>query len=242
MNEEIENKSRFYKKKIFASVASILVIVLLITGLAYAWFVRQTDVATLLQISPPSDISILGPDGKEMTSLDLNYTADDKNGDKVTVRRVICVQSAAEKFKLEIVHTTNIKGLDFKLYPVTDAESGSATVTDGEKEFSYLTTPVVGKYLNNAPESNSYKYADQSQHNKNYSSYPSENVQAHAEPIYWLTDQAQNANTSDKDKVTINNGTNSQTYYRTFYVCEVTWTETNKETDIFYILAQAVQG
>ena len=80
MNEEIENKSRFYKKKIFASVASILVIVLLITGLAYAWFVRQTDVATLLQISPPSDISILGPDGKEMTSLDLNYTADDKNG------------------------------------------------------------------------------------------------------------------------------------------------------------------
>lgn len=240
MNEEVENKKKSYKKKLVVSIAAILAIALLIVGLTYAWFVRQTDIATLMQISPPSDISILGPDGKEMTSLDLNYTADDKIGDKVTVRRVICVQSASEKFKLEIVHTTNIKGLDFKLYPVTDAESGSATatVTDGGEVFSYLTTPVGGKYLNKDKESNSYKYADPSQHKKNYEAYS--NVQAHAEPIYWLTNQDQNANTSNT--VTINNGTNSQTYYRTFYVCEVTWTETNKETDVFYILAQAVQG
>lgn len=238
MNKEIENRKKSDKKKLFVSVAAILVIALLIAGLTYAWFVRQTDIATLMQISPPSDISILGPDGKEMTSLDLDYTAEDKEGDKVTVRRVICVQSASDKFKLEIVHTTNLAGLKFKLYPVTETTgNGTGTVTDGGLEFNYSNVSVPGEYLNLKTESNSYKYASSDKHLENYDSY--ENVQSHAEPIYWLTNKEQVANT--KNNVTITNGTESKLYHRTYYVCEVTWTEETKETDIFYILAQSVQ-
>ena len=39
-----------------------------------------------------------------------------------------------------------------------------------------------------------------------------------------------------KDKVTIDGAE----YHRTYYVCEISWTETTKETDIFYILAKTV--
>ena len=58
------------------------------------------------------------------------------------------------------------------------------------------------------------------------------NVQSHAEPVYWLA--------SNKLQVDKNNkvAVNETEMYRTYYVCEISWTETTKETDIFYILAQ----
>ena len=238
MNEETKiqtqtKKKITPKKKLIISVAAILAVAAFIAGLTYAWFYNQTDMATLMKISPPSNISILGPNGSELDSLDLNYTSDNKDEDgKVTVRRVICVQSeeSVKKFKLEIVHTTNLKGLTFNLYPV--AENGSESVTDSGKTYKYNpTSRIDGEYLNLGNSSgNNYKYANEAQHNTNYNTYS--NVQSHAEPLYWLV------NTPLSADINITVTIETKNYHRTFYVCEVSWTETTKETDIFYILAK----
>ena len=58
-------------------------------------------------------------------------------------------------------------------------------------------------------------------------------VQIHAEPVYWLSSQSLATNKTNSIK-------NGKTY-RTYYVCEVSWTETKKETDIFYILAKIAE-
>lgn len=235
MNREYNSnkKKNSNKGKLLKSVIVLLAVIALIFGVTYAWFFNQMDMATLFTVQSPSDISILGPGGSEMASLDLKYTANEKVENKVTIRRVICVQSAAELHQLEIVHTTNMKDLTFNLYPASavDDTMVNTTVTDGG--FSYKYNPdhkISGKYINVNNMNNGYNYASASYHEKNYGEY--KNVQSHAEPVYWLA--------SNKLQVDKNNkvAVNETEMYRTYYVCEISWTETTKETDIFYILAQ----
>ena len=78
---------------------------------------------------------------------------------------------------------------------------------------------------------NGYKYADNTRHQKNYGDYAQ--VQTHVEPFYWIVDKAQKAaGASDSDSET------AKKECLTYYVLEISWTETGKETDIFYVLAQ----
>lgn len=97
MNREYNSnkKKNSNKGKLLKSVIVLLAVIALIFGVTYAWFFNQMDMATLFTVQSPSDISILGPGGSEMASLDLKYTANEKVENKVTIRRVICVQSAA---------------------------------------------------------------------------------------------------------------------------------------------------
>jgi len=221
------------KKKFRYTLFSTILVLILFAALVGAWFYYQSDMGTLLAIKEPSDISILGPDGSEMSSIDLNYTEDEKTGDRVTVKRVFCVQTSAAKHRLEIAHTTNLKGLTFHIYKVSD--NGTETVTDEGYTYNYDKTAIDGSYLNlnsNKPGSD-YKYANNTYHNKNYED--KDKVQIHAEPAYWLVTQP--LDTNKTNPISIKNGT----MYRTYYVCEVSWTETEKETDIFYILAKIAE-
>lgn len=221
------------KKKFRYTLFSTILVLILFAALVGAWFYYQSDMGTLLVIKEPSDISILGPDGSEMSSIDLNYTEDEKTGDRVTVKRVFCVQTSAAKHRLEIAHTTNLKGLTFHIYKVSD--NGTETVTDEGYTYNYDKTAIDGSYLNlnsNKPGSD-YKYANNTYHNKNYED--KDKVQIHAEPAYWLVTQP--LDTNKTNPISIKNGT----MYRTYYVCEVSWTETEKETDIFYILAKIAE-
>lgn len=221
------------KKKFRYTLFSTILVLILFAALVGAWFYYQSDMGTLLAIKEPSDISILGPDGSEMSSIDLNYTEDEKTGDRVTVKRVFCVQTSAAKHRLEIAHTTNLKGLTFHIYKVSD--NGTETVTDEGYTYNYDKTAIDGSYLNlnsNKPGAD-YKYANNTYHNKNYED--KDKVQIHAEPAYWLVTQP--LDTNKTNPISIKNGT----MYRTYYVCEVSWTETEKETDIFYILAKIAE-
>lgn len=221
------------KKKFRYTLFSTILVLILFAALVGAWFYYQSDMGTLLAIKEPSDISILGPDGAEMSSIDLNYTEGEKTGDQVTVKRVFCVQTSAGKHRLEIAHTTNLKGLTFNIYKVSD--NGKETVTDEGHTYNYDKTAIDGSYLNlnsNKPGSD-YKYANNTYHNKNYED--KDKVQIHAEPAYWLVSQP--LDTNKTNPISIKNGT----MYRTYYVCEVSWTETEKETDIFYILAKIAE-
>mgnify|MGYP004618019615 CR=1 FL=1 len=220
------------KKKIRYTLFSTILVLILFAALVGAWFYYQSDMGTLLAIKEPSNISILGPDGAEMSSIDLNYTEGEKTGDRVTVKRVFCVQTSAAKHLLEIAHTTNLKGLTFNIYKVSD--NGTEIVTDEGYTYKYDKTAIAGDYLNIAKtEESGYKYADNTYHDKNYEGINKDQVQIHAEPVYWLASQPLDTNKTNS----IKNGTT----YRTYYVCEVSWTETEKETDIFYILAKIAE-
>ena len=151
------------------------------------------------------------------------------------MKRVFCVQTSANKHWLEIAHTTNLKGLTFNIYKVSG--DGTETVTDEGYTYKYDKTAIDGSYLNlksDKPGSD-YKYANNTYHDKNYEGINNKQVQIHAEPVYWLASQPLETNKTNS----IKNGT----MYRTYYVCEVSWTETEteKETDIFYILAKIVE-
>ena len=229
------------KKKLIYSILAIVVAAILLVSLSYAWFFNRADMATLLEIKPPSQIAILGPGGSNRVSMTLDYTNADKDADnKVMIRRVFCVQSK-DNYMLEIAHTTNLKGLTFQLYEATEDAGGTVTdVTDGGESYTYkydVNKPLLGTYINqdtDAQASPAYKYANNMKHDKNYET--GENVQIHAEPLYWKVIPTLTPSAADKDKVTIDGAE----YHRTYYVCEISWTETTKETDIFYILAKTV--
>lgn len=228
------------KTKLLRSIVILAAIAALIAGITYAWFFNRIDMATLMKIQPPSDISILGPNGDTLDSLDLSHTGQADNDGKVTVSRVFCVQSQ-DAFQLEIAHTTNLQGMEFKIYPATKKKSNEETsesevaITEGDYKYCYDKNNIVtGKYINAEDGTANYKYATGIYHKDNYNTY--ENVQTHAEPVYWLATGKLKAT---GEVITLpDQNDNKETFHRTYFVCEISWTETTKETDLFYILAQ----
>lgn len=184
-----------------------------------------------MEITPPGNITILGPNAEELERLDLSYTSSDVIDGTVTLNRIICVQSTATKHWLEIVHTTNMKNLTFTLHHVTD--SGDSQVTDWSKSgtsmtVSYDASPIPGSYINLKEKINLHNYANDKQHKQNYGDYTK--VQVHAEPIYWLVDKPYSVPETQQPVDGL---------YNTYYVLTISWTEDAKETDVFYILAKA---
>ena len=184
-----------------------------------------------MQVTEPSPIAIRGPHGEALSALDMSYTDDDKHGDTVTIRRVVSVSSNEEKHKLEIVHTTNLKGLTFKVYAAQENAAGSNSVNAGNYTYTYnADNPIAGKYINEGSSTADYKYANDSKHTFNFDQYG--NVQAHVEPIYWLANGSQDGILRDTDNDSV------ASKYLNYYVIEISWTETTKETDIFYLLVK----
>lgn len=230
--EKYEAKKRHIERKALMRLTIIaLVVLLLVLGLSRAWFVNQNNITTLMQVTEPSPIAIRGPHGEALSALDMSYTEDDKHGDTVTIRRVVSVSSNEEKHKLEIVHTTNLKGLTFKVYAAQENAAGSNSVNAGNYTYTYnADNPIAGKYINEGSSTADYKYANDSKHAFNFDQYG--NVQAHAEPIYWLANGSQDGILRDTDNDSV------ASKYLNYYVIEISWTETTKETDIFYLLVK----
>ena len=230
--EKYEAKKRHIERKALMRLTIVaLVVLLLVLGLSRAWFVNQNNITTLMQVTEPSSIAIRGPHGEALSALNMSYTDDDKHGDTVTIRRVVSVSSNEEKHKLEIVHTTNLKGLTFKVYAAQENAAGSNSVNAGNYTYTYnADNPIAGKYINEGSSTADYEYASDSKHAFNFDQYG--NVQAHAEPIYWLADGEQNGILRDTDNDSV------ASMYLNYYVIEISWTETTKETDIFYLLVK----
>lgn len=241
MNNTSETDRKDNTKKIILVrfIVSTVVVLALLLAISYAWFTDEADMATLIEVNSPSQVSVLGPHGQDMESIDMSYTDSDKNGDRVTIRRVISVSNSADSHQLEIAHTTNLRNLTFTLYKATelgkaDSDTGTETrdantVVDKGYKYTYSDADKInGSYINLKDTSGNYKFADETKHSVNFDT---NNVQAHAEPIYWLssgdlTSDANNGNENVKSK------------NLTYYVVEISWDETTKETDIFYIFAQ----
>lgn len=234
----MKQKSKITIKKLWLSVAIVCSVFVAIISLTYAWFVHNEKIGTLLEVIPPDDITILGPNTQELERLDLSYTSADVQESivdgvttkTVTLNRIICVQSTARSHRIEIVHTTNMKNLAFELHHVTNTNGNM--ITDGSKSGTSMTVDynpaaILGSYINVEKEENLHKYANETQHSQNYGNY--NQVQIHAEPVYWLM----------KDVYSVpDNQQPVQDLFNTYYVLTISWTEDTKETDMFYILAR----
>ena len=193
---------------------------------------------TLLTITPPDSITIIptATDGSELTGLDLDFhenTDDEKDEDgTIHIYRPVCIKSTEPIHKLEIVHTTNLNDLGFQIYPAVKIDNG----------FSYdLKTPLSGDYMNQDIN----ELAKQEKLD-NYQTEDIQNqrVEAHAFPLYWIgincTSNENCPNGWQKVESKTEIGADQKTYYSTYYILEISWKETTKETDLFYIMAQNV--
>ncbi len=233
--EEKQNSKGRQQRCLALIVGAVCIAVVGITG---AWLVNRANIATLFTVSKPSTIAVKGPNGEEMAQLDLSYTDEnkDENG-KVTIKRVISVVSDQKQHKIEIAHTTNLKGLNFEVHKATDVTKDSTT---GQYTYNYneASDKISGEYLNwdKDKSKNDYNYAvdnnaADSKHDSNYSDY--QNVQTHAEPLYWLETGTTEVIAKNTDGLFLQN-----------YVITISWIETGstKETDLFYVLAKNIEG
>lgn len=238
------------KKKVFILITIIVSLAILVITVSFAWYYQYAGLATLLDIVPPDSIKIVPVNDQggdvEMLDLDYNEIYGDKKDSvtkKVTIYRPLYVSSTSPVHQLEIVHTTNLKGLTFDLY-WTDGTKytkiENALKNENKITGSYQNPLSSNSSLANPANLNNYKDGD--------------SVEEHAYPLYWL------ANTvGDKDYVATDNyGKVSievtstkekkydpakqmdRNYYKTQYYLVISWIETGKETDLFYILAQNV--
>lgn len=222
---------------------SSVVLLLAAIGIAYAWFMQNASMTTLLEIQPPDTITISEADGSEMTELDLDYREgiDKKDADgTIHIFRPVCIKSTSPIHQLELVHTTNLGSLGFHIYPAT--KSGDS--------FKYSPdNKVPGDYINENSEGSKTANAETLQ---NYTS-TGDVANTHAYPLYWLASKCayrakiqeewqgewQEVISYPKEEFDVVTKT-EKTFYYTYYYLEISWQETTKETDLFYIMARNI--
>lgn len=245
---------------------STIALVLLTAGTSYAWLARQqASMDTLLSILPPDTIVIIpvSEGGEPMTELDLDYRdpqvvdgsldsiEEDADGRTIHILRPVCVKSSYPAHRLEVVRTTNLNELTFKIYlaPWDEKNNSFGLPAEGER------TELSGTYLNDNDPTNPGKLADQKKKTLNDNYVDTDAVEAHAYPLYWLAAKpckaaskiaSENANKFvsvlpeiRKNEDDPHTGEKKDFYY-TYYYLEISWKETTKQTDLFYILAQNV--
>lgn len=237
------------KIKYLWPLVAVIAVLLATAGVTYAWFTQSAALATLLEIYPPDAITItpVGDDGTELAALNLDFKdgVDDKvtaedGATTITIRRPVRIKSTSPVHQLEVVHTTNLNKLEFKIYPAS-LISGRFSYDPNE---GFTGNPI--NLLQSDP-----KLAKQ----ENLNNYKDGNtVEDHAYPLYWLANccGARNYVKADDWLNSYINVTSERSeeydsakqcntyYYSTYYILEITWQETTKETDLFYILAQNI--
>ena len=236
-------KEKVKRTKIKLVISILLCVAILgFTGGTLAWFryLQQLNTVALVQI--PSKITLSGANRSELQRISLELTPDDTiTGDgHVTIRRVFCVESTAD-FWLEVIRTTNIEGMDIKIYPVkatnSDLDSGTVKGNDGLNTYYYTPdgTNLVGSYLNKVADQYLaiQKGNDGTLHGENYAD--GDIVQKNAEPLYWRTTEIEDFDRTDYSKKEI--AVDEITMFYRYYVLELSWDTTDQETDLVYLLA-----
>lgn len=234
-------------KKMVLSVLTVVAIVALITGVTTAWFTNRYRLASIGKIHPLTAISILAPGDTVIQSIDLSYDKSEVQSDgRVVLKRPFLIRSETELFDLCIAHTTNTSGLTIELYEANDegreGKAYLAGITEkGTPYYWNRKEPITnlfkqGKYLNLVTGSNQV-IADKEHdaHKKTFPYIGSGNeqnfyakVQKYAEPLYWVKE----------DNRGVRRGDGNVGDYYTNYILEISWIETDKETDLLYIIAQ----
>lgn len=217
-------------------------------GVSYAWFSQHAAMSTLMSILPPDSISIIpidSDDGSAMTMLDLDFKDGDIKDEDGTIHiyRPVCIKSTSPVHQLEVVHTTNLNKLEFKIYPAVATKTAESFTITYQPD-----APLSGAYKN--PKDGEPSLAKEEPLN-NYKT--GDTVEVHAYPLYWLA-----VNSGRKDVVEggwqegwreVESSSTTEfdpakqvekTYYSTYYMLEISWQEDSKETDLFYVMARNI--
>lgn len=241
------------------AVLVLLAAIIFIIGLTMTWFVSGKSLSTVGKIQTPAQLKILGPNQTSIEPIEISY--DESRGDvkndstgTVSVRRAFCVKSnndgsneGGQAFELQVANTTNIKGLDIKVYKVKDTTaSGTGDVAGldsaGNRYAWTKASEVTPFNLINADETDASLAKDLEENDPTYQKY--KNVQKNARPLYRYHKFAQN-------ELDGWNGTKAND--ATNFIIECTWnpgvvTEGNtkvsniKETDMVYLIARGTSG
>lgn len=247
-----------HRRKKAIIISAIMASSLIIIGITVAWFYQQQKAASLTKIAPPGEIIISGVHGSQLDQIDLSYSNGDIDENRiVTVRNVICVDSAAKNIRLKLAHTTNVENLSFRIYPATETTSqpGSGEYVKGSDsgtDYYYTFDPKTGyttkrlsdagdkmtlmKCLNPAEDNSGLAKQDGDYHDNTYGNNETR-VQNQAEPLYWRSDVAYSLPLNSKTDL------NEHIKYEHYgyFVLEASWQEQNKETDIVYVTADGAQ-
>ena len=225
------------KRRILYALALVAMIALL-TGATMAWFTYQFRLSSIAKIHPLTYISILEPGDTVLQSIDLSYDKSEVKDGSVELKRPFVIRSESELYDLCIAHTTNISGLEIRLYEASsDGSVGNAYLAG-------ITEKGTPYYWNKKNENNLFtndnyinKLSTEVWADKGHQAHKAtfrltedeiyDNVQKNAEPLYWV-----------KKKIQGQVRTREEGYYYTNYILEITWNETDKETDILYVIAQ----
>ena len=241
------------------AVLVLLAAIIFIIGLTMTWFVSGKSLSTVGKIQTPAQLKILGPNQTSIEPIEISY--DESRGDvkndstgTVSVRRAFCVKSnndgsndGGQAFVLQVANTTNIKGLDIKVYKVEDTTtSGKGDVAGldsaGKKYAWTRAAEVTPFYPINADQKDKSLAKDLEQVDPTYQEY--KKVQQNARPLYRFHKFAKSELDGYKDGKA-NDATN--------FIIECTWnpgivTEGDtkvsniKETDMVYLIVRSASS
>lgn len=241
------------------AVLVLLAAIIFIIGLTMTWFVSGKSLSTVGKIQTPAQLKILGPNQTSIEPIEISY--DESRGDvkndstgTVSVRRAFCVKSnndgsndGGQAFELQVANTTNIKGLDIKVYKVEDTTtSGKGDVAGldsaGKKYAWTRAAEVTPFYPINADQKDKSLAKDLEQVDPTYQEY--KKVQQNARPLYRFHKFAKSELDGYKDGKA-NDATN--------FIIECTWnpgivTEGDtkvsniKETDMVYLIVRSASS
>lgn len=241
------------------AVLVLLAAIILVIGLSLSWFVGSKSLSTVGKIQTPAKLKIMGPNQTSIEPIEISY--DETRGDvknsngTVSVRRAFCVKSnndennGGQAFELQVANTTNIKGLDIKVYKVEDTTaSGTGHVAglDGAgNRYAWTKASEVTPFKPiNADPADKSLAKDLEENDPTYQKY--KNVQKNARPLYrYHKFKKEELDGYDIATNRANDATN--------FIIECTWnpgtvTEGNtkvsniKETDMVYLIARGTSG
>lgn len=242
------------------AILVLLAAIIFIIGLTMTWFVSGKSLSTVGKIQTPAKLKIMGPNQTSIEPIEISYDetrGDVKNSDgTVSVRRAFCVKSnndenkeeaGGQAFELQVANTTNIKGLDIRVYRVTDTTAsgkGNVAGLDGAgKKYAWTkASEVTPFYPINAGQTDKSLAKELEQVDPTYQEY--KNVQQNARPLYRFHKFEKNDLDGYKDGKA-NDATN--------FIIECTWdpgivtvngkTVSNvKETDMVYLIARGTSS
>lgn len=237
--ESIRDWATEHRRQLMVIFVLLAVVVLLI-GLGLSWFVHNKSLSTVGMLQTPSDIKLMGPNATEMTQIDLSYDPEtdvkSENGKKVVhLTRPFCVKTDKEgtSYNLFLARTTNISGLEIRLYKATDVSSGStkdatadvkgATGVNSHYAWNKSGNDLIpdGRYINKLPKS---MLADPDHDSQTFEKVLGEDkLQRNASPVYWKANGPFKSGTNGIDN----------------YIIELSWPEDQSETDIIYLIANS---
>lgn len=221
-----ENISRpFWKNPRFLVIALVLAILLTAATGTMAWirYVRSLQTVTLVHVS---DHNLLGPDGTNTGALNLGSIDVSRPGSKFYA---FGVQSTQPSYRIQLGYTTNIL-FSYSIHPASRTAEGNRTTphTEAGENFFYDPDESIEVDINiHGIQKHDFSYKAGDVNNSVEGTYPSNLVQAHAEPMYWQSVDIKRTNDID------------------FYILEITWPiglTNNKETDMIYLTAGAARG